>query len=246
MPGITKLRDAAERHDYYLGYHAGVSGVDERGEGLSPAMLEGYVDGSKMRVREGIIGERMTISGGSGWNIGFQFRDDGRILAASILPAPAEHLNDEAVRNVVAGNPPFAGPKVSFPPRSEQGIRRSHCNTVQGERGLTYKSWSFVDADGNPAGGQFHGQGIDIRYQNGPVPLDKRPTGAFVEDVILAAIERLTFYQGDAAIGDGRSACRENEMALYGLRLALWALQQRSAKRQEQGVEGTHTAHSSD
>lgn len=249
MPRITKLANDAERHDYYLGYQAGMDGLEELVEGVSDrrAMLDGFVAGSKMRLREGIIGERMTTSGGSSWNIGFQFGDDGRILAASILPSPGAPVNDEVVRDIVAGSPPFASPKVSFPPRSERIAPRSQRHDIAGERGLVYKSWNFVDSDGNPAGGQYYGQGIDIRYQNGPVPLGKRPTGAFVEDVIRAAIERLSFYEGTEydSISDGRFACQENEMSLFGLRLALWALQQRTAKRVGEGVEGTHTAHSS-
>jgi hypothetical protein len=97
------------------------------------------------------------------------------------------------------------------------------------------------DSDGNPTGGFTDGTGIQIQWQNGPLGrgLDRQePTGAFVEDVIEAAIERLTFYQTAA---DGRFACKENERAIVALTEAKLALTERTLIREARGVEGTHT-----
>lgn len=48
-----------------------------------------------------------------------------------------------------------------------------------------------TDANGNPAGGATTGRGFRIDWQNGPLAVDgvrREPTGAFVEDVIAAAL----------------------------------------------------------
>lgn len=97
-----------------------------------------------------------------------------------------------------------------------------------------------LDANGNPAGGQTFGVGINILWQNGPLgtgPDKKPPNGAFVEAVIEAVIGRITFYQ---TASEGRFACPENAEALKHLRLALAALDARTAARERRGVEGKH------
>lgn len=91
--------------------------------------------------------------------------------------------------------------------------------------------------EGNPAGGQTLGMGIDIRWQDGPLAVDgerREPNGAFVEGVIAAAIDRLECYQAS------KFQCRENALAITKLEEALHWLNHRTAERQRRGVEGTH------
>lgn len=99
-----------------------------------------------------------------------------------------------------------------------------------------FTSNHFTD-DGNPAGGATYGQGFAISWQNGPLAVDgerKEPNGAFVEDIIAAALDRLEYYQ------QTKFACGENGEAINDLRNALNWLGNRTARRQKQGVEGTH------
>lgn len=99
------------------------------------------------------------------------------------------------------------------------------------------KSQHNVDENGNPAGGNTWGVGIQIEWQNGPLAVDgvrKEPNGAFVEGVIQAALDRLQFYQS------GKFACRENALAITKLEEALHWCQHRTANREKRGVEGTH------
>lgn len=90
------------------------------------------------------------------------------------------------------------------------------------------------DADGNPAGGRTVAKGIDISWQDGPL-LANGHNGAFVEDVIEAAIGRLLFYQGWS-----RFHCIHNAVALGHLQAALEVLNERTRDRTDRGVEGTH------
>lgn len=94
-----------------------------------------------------------------------------------------------------------------------------------------------VDEDGNPAGGNTLGTGIEIRWQNGPLAVNGErlePNGAFVEDVIAAAIGRIEHYQ------QSRFHCLHNAAALGHLRAALEVLNERTRDRESRGVEGTH------
>jgi hypothetical protein len=94
-----------------------------------------------------------------------------------------------------------------------------------------------VDSDGNPAGGTTRCVGIQIEWQNGPLAVDgvrKEPNGAFVEDVIDAAIGRIEFYQSS------RFHCLENAAALGHLKAAAEVLAERTRGRERRGVEGTH------
>lgn len=91
--------------------------------------------------------------------------------------------------------------------------------------------------DGAPAGGFYKSTGIDIVWQNGPLGRGADrvvPNGAFVENVIDAAIKRIKFYQ------DSRFACRENAIALTHLETAALWLNKRTEDRESRGVEGTH------
>lgn len=95
------------------------------------------------------------------------------------------------------------------------------------------------DKDGNPTGGFVRGVGIVIDWQDGPLgfppDMDKH-NGAFVEGIIQAAIDRLTFFQ------DSKFACRENALAITKLDEAMHWLAHRTANRTLRQVEGTHSA----
>ena len=107
----------------------------------------------------------------------------------------------------------------------------------------------WKDVNGNPSGGSTFGVGFAISWQHGPLGrhngcqpgqpcLDgctrRKPNGAFVEDVIEAAIDRLRYYQAS------RFNCKENEEALNHLEAAWNVLQQRTISREARTVEGTH------
>ena len=92
-----------------------------------------------------------------------------------------------------------------------------------------------TDKNGNPSGGYISGRGIEIDWQNGPLVRDGRrrqPNGAFVEDVIKAAISRLLFYQ------TSKFECEYNQKALEHLEAALTELHKRTVDREVRGVEG--------
>ena len=93
------------------------------------------------------------------------------------------------------------------------------------------------DVNGNPAGGITTGSGFSIKWQNGPLGRDQgriKPNGAFVEDIILAAIDRIEYYQSS------KFTCRENALAITKLQEALHWLEHRTADRERRGLEGTH------
>lgn len=103
---------------------------------------------------------------------------------------------------------------------------------------------NFTDDQGNPAGGNVVGMGLNIRWQDGPrgsyptsgegdAPLAE-PNGAFVEDVIQAAKQRLEYFQ------QSRFVCRENALAITKLEEALHWLEHRRQDRAARGVEGSH------
>lgn len=96
-----------------------------------------------------------------------------------------------------------------------------------------------TDADGNPTGGEVVGRGLTIHWQNGPRTPDAEgnlapSNGAFVEDAIYAAKQRLEFFQ------DSKYAADENKEAIEHLQQALEALDKRRKDRQARGVEGQH------
>lgn len=102
-------------------------------------------------------------------------------------------------------------------------------------QGFGFENW--VDADGNPAGGVISGNGMTISWQNGPLGRGESrrlPNGAFVEDVINAAISRIEFYQSS------KFASEYNAEALDHLRKAVAALNRRTTDREQRAVEGTH------
>lgn len=101
----------------------------------------------------------------------------------------------------------------------------------------TIREEHWLDTNGNPAGGNTFGNGFAIGWQNGPLGRGeerKEPNGAFVEDVIQAAIGRIHFYQ------QGKFNCQDNAEALIYLHKAVAALQNRTKSREDRLVEGTH------
>lgn len=103
------------------------------------------------------------------------------------------------------------------------------------ESEVTQKHWT--DENDNPAGGWTEGRGFSIDWQNGPLSVDgvrREPTGAFVEDVIQAAIGRIEYYQGS------KFHSLANAVALGHLYAAREALRERTRDRESRGVEGTH------
>lgn len=102
---------------------------------------------------------------------------------------------------------------------------------------VKFRSEHWNDENGNPAGGNTFGNGFSIGWQNGPLGRGderKQPNGAFVEDIIDAAADRIRYYQ------NSRFACESNAKALAFLDLALEALDARTKDRESRKVEGTH------
>lgn len=92
------------------------------------------------------------------------------------------------------------------------------------------------DESGAPEGGVTQGTGFTISWQRGPLGRGEdrvEPNGAFVEDVISAAMARLEHYQASPF------ACRENDTALSYLFAARRVLHFRTQRREAEGVEGT-------
>lgn len=96
---------------------------------------------------------------------------------------------------------------------------------------------NYVDEEHNPAGGEVDGIGLHIVWQDGPLGRGENRlehNGAFVESVIYAAKQRLEFYQ------NSKFKCKENEDAIMYLENALLVLNDRTARREAKGIEGTH------
>lgn len=95
----------------------------------------------------------------------------------------------------------------------------------------------FYDSEGNPSGGNTFGRGFAISWQNGPLCVNGEmiePNGAFVEDIIKAAVHRLEFYQ------QSKYRCDYNAEAIQFLELALEALNTRTQDRRSRSVEGKY------
>ena len=106
--------------------------------------------------------------------------------------------------------------------------------------GFYQENWT--DEKGNPAGGVATDRGFTISWQNGPLgkletAQRREPNGAFVEDILGAALGRIEFYQNNA---DGRHACEENAEAIEHIVKAMEALDRRTHRRTADKTEGTH------
>jgi len=106
-----------------------------------------------------------------------------------------------------------------------------------------------LDGNGNPTGGRVvllnkpayseDDELIKIQWQNGPRGQEGTtqllpPNGAFVEDVIWAALQRLEFFN------ESKYRSRANSQAITHLESALQVLKDRQLERSYRGVEGKH------
>ena len=100
-------------------------------------------------------------------------------------------------------------------------------------------AYNSKDTNDNPTGGNVTGKGLDIRWQDGPRGQEGTdellpPNGAFVEDVLWAALQRLEFFQ------ESKFRCRENALAITKIEEALFILKDRQLSRSARNVEGKH------
>lgn len=96
-----------------------------------------------------------------------------------------------------------------------------------------------TDNEGNPSGGNVRSQGVIIDWQDGPRGKGDggqlaAPNGAFVEDIIFAAKQRLEFFQRS------KFEHAANAKAIDALQEALDALVSRSSERAKSGKLGSH------
>lgn len=73
-----------------------------------------------------------------------------------------------------------------------------------------------------------------VSFQNGPIK-EVGVNGVMNEDLMAIVIDRLEGFQS------GSYECSENQTALEHMRAALEVSNDRTAKREKRGVEGTHT-----
>ena len=96
---------------------------------------------------------------------------------------------------------------------------------------------NHVDSNGNPAGGYAHGVGMCVSFQDGPRGKthagDLAPAnGAFVEDLLVAARQRLSFFQ------ESRFACDANAECIRHIDYCIETLHNRAKERASRGVLG--------
>lgn len=94
-----------------------------------------------------------------------------------------------------------------------------------------------TDSNNNPTGGNSSATGVSVQWQDGPLGTGedrKSKNGAFVEDLIEIAIDRLEFFNSS------KFRCRENSLAITKLEEALHWLNARTSRRTVAGIEGTH------
>jgi len=94
-----------------------------------------------------------------------------------------------------------------------------------------------VDENAVPTGGSVRGIGIAIDWQTGPLGKDaarKEQNGAFVEDVLVACLDRLKYYQ------NSKFNCPEYVLSISGLEEAIKWLGKRTEDREKRLVEGTN------
>lgn len=100
----------------------------------------------------------------------------------------------------------------------------------------------YVDHEQRPAGGEvrFYTSQDDawvevgyFKFQDGPIGVSGH-NGGFVEDLMLAIVERLGWYQ------TGIYSCKENACAITDTESAENWLNRRTDGRRARGVEGTH------
>ena len=95
-------------------------------------------------------------------------------------------------------------------------------------------AYNLSDEEGNPAGGINTGMGYTIAWQHCPLSESSERNGAFVEDIIKAAIDRLKFFEASEFAND------YNKRAIASLKIALAELDARMSNREARGVEGKY------
>ena len=105
---------------------------------------------------------------------------------------------------------------------------------IQGAHAEMIDIRNDADHEGLPAGGHALGRGLAVQFQPGPVKETGAVVGAFVEDLLIVAAERLRWYQ------TGQFHCPENGTALAHVEAALQVLNARTEERRKRGVEGSH------
>lgn len=98
---------------------------------------------------------------------------------------------------------------------------------------------NYVDAAGNPSGGYAHGPGMCVSFQDGPRGRDAGgellpANGAFVEDLLVAARQRLAFFQ------ESKFAHDSNDECIRHLDYCIDALHARAKERASRGVLGAN------
>jgi hypothetical protein len=97
---------------------------------------------------------------------------------------------------------------------------------------------NYTDANGNPSGGYVTGVGITITWQDGlrgeVGGMLNMANGAFVEDALQAAAQRLWFFQ------QSKFAHDDNAQAIEYIQKAIDVLGERAKERQARNVLGTH------
>lgn len=120
----------------------------------------------------------------------------------------------------------------------------------------TLEATNDLDEDENPTGGdvklaisenppRYNGlHALIVHWQDGPrgtgkttadgSPILLPPNGAFVEDVLWAALQRLEFFN------ESKYRDRANSIAITHIEQALQALKDRQLERSHRNVEGKH------
>jgi hypothetical protein len=129
-----------------------------------------------------------------------------------------------------------AGVAMALLPRTITGHETNDCNKQiailaddRDEKNGNASHWyNIVSAPGLPP--QVFNQ---LVFQHGPIK-EVGVNGITNEALLVVLIDRFEGFQ------DSEYACDENELTLVHLRKALEAQQERTRKRIERGVEGTH------
>lgn len=116
--------------------------------------------------------------------------------------------------------------------------------SYKGQNDTSYYAFNDTDSRGNPLGGGIKGEGCEVLFQAGPIK-EVGVNGCDVIDILRGLEHRMAFYQGETGEGtyDGKFACAENAAALFHIREAKRILEERTAARRAQGVEGHNLAH---
>jgi len=105
----------------------------------------------------------------------------------------------------------------------------SHLYMIEGFNTGSNPSCPFTARYGKPS------DHTTILFQNGPI--NEAGVNGLTQEVLLAIVaDRLRSFQA------GQFACRENAIALTKIEEAMQWLHNRTLKRMQRGVEGTHAA----